>query len=110
MRLFVAAAVSFAFAVSAPPGAQTDFGGLQVQPGDLRCRGLPSPPLWHCSVAASITYGAIGALIDWLRVGRTSIYRGAATASGQSSRVEPPVVSAGEGSGWPSPPQSGVGF
>ena len=165
MRLFVAAALSFA--MSAPPaGAQTDFGGLQVQPGDLVYVTPPSgvevagpltrispflleidghqfkpepgleierrgdsvmngmllglgigaiagatigaeaclhKPLWHCGVAASVTYGAVGALIDWLRVGRTLIYRGAATASGQSSRVKQPVVLADEGPGWPSP-------
>ena len=165
MRLVVAAAVSFA--MSAPPaGAQTDFGRLQVQPGDLIYVTPPSGvevagpltrispflleidghqfkpepgleierrgdsvmngmllglgigaiagvtigaesclhrPLWHCGVGASITYGAIGALIDWLRVGRTLIFRGAATASGQSSRVKPPVGPAGEGDARPSP-------
>lgn len=31
---------------------------------------------WKCAVGGAVTYAALGALIDWLHVGRTRIYTG----------------------------------
>lgn len=78
-------------------GALIGFGFGALMGATIGGEGCLKQPLWHCVVGGALTYGAIGTLWDWLRVGRTPIYRGTAAASARSPRVTPFVTSTNKG-------------
>jgi hypothetical protein len=42
----------------------------------IGAEACPDSQKWKCAVGGAVTYAALGALIDWLHVGRTRIYTG----------------------------------
>lgn len=47
-------------------------------------------PMWHCAAGGAAVWGGIGALVDWLRKGRTTIFE--APKAGKSSvRLVPAI-------------------
>lgn len=78
-------------------GALIGFGFGALMGATIGGEGCLREPLWHCVVGGGVVYGAIGTLWDWLRVGRTPIYRGTAATSARSPRLTPLVTSTSKG-------------
>lgn len=71
-------------------GAAIGFGFGSLMGLTIGAEGCLHQAVWHCVVAGGTYYGAVGALIDWIHKGRTTVYQ-SATGVHASMRVLPQI-------------------
>jgi hypothetical protein len=84
------------------PGMKIEKAGDPIWDGTLIAAGLGTlagttigseaclhHSLWPCAISGALSYGLIGALIDSLHKGRTSIYKSSSTSPAASLRLVP---------------------
>jgi hypothetical protein len=77
-------------------GALIGFGIGMVMGTTVGAESCLHQPQWHCAVEGGIMYGAIGAFIDWLHVGRTVIFQAPDTRS-KAARLMPLLTTRSKG-------------